>query len=197
MFMLMINKPHVRKAEIADIEIAGPGADESSSLRIIRCVLMHARPDQWWAISIDFRRFHRRQVCWIGVHHHLPRLDDDRIGFHAGARIDQAAAGGDFELPHMPGTTNDLALSHEIEIGVRDSRRATCNDERPDPSGAERSGLVRAEIAQRVERAIHIEHADAGASSKWHDDFALAGGKLFDRSNDDAARVIDHANRRS
>ncbi len=58
----------------------------------------------------------RREVRGVGVDDDSARLNDDRIRLDAGAGIDEAAAGGDLELPEMPRAADDFALADEIEV---------------------------------------------------------------------------------
>ena len=55
-----------------------------------------------------------REVRGVGVDDDLSVLDGDRVGLDAGAGIDEAAAGGDLELPEMPRAADDFALAREV-----------------------------------------------------------------------------------
>ena len=55
-----------------------------------------------------------------------------------------------------------------------------------DLAGAEGTAFMRADIAQGVEAALHIEDADAGAPAERHDDLAPARWYLRDFADDDA-----------
>src|SRR5205814_1172637 len=102
----------------------------------------------------------------------LAVLDRDRVGLDAHLRVDQALPGRDLELPEVPGAADDLAVA--LDRVVVDDQRATRgrrvgDDPAEDVAGAERAGLVRAEVAQGVELAVDVEDADAGPAAERDD----------------------------
>src|SRR5207302_9648221 len=108
----------------------------------------------------------------------LGGLDRDFVGADAGAvGLAEGAAGGEVELPAMPGAAKDLAVARpEVFTGSGGKGHAF------DAAEAERAALVRAAIAQGVEGAVDVEDADGAALDI--DDLPAAGGHIGNQADD-------------
>ncbi len=84
-------------------------------------------------------------------------LDGDGVGADADFRAGEGTARGDVELPAMPRAGEDFAVAHPLMLPARFGVAAHRAIHR---ALAERPERVRANIRQRVERAIDIEDAD-------------------------------------
>src|SRR5258708_32104666 len=90
----------------------------------------------------------------------------------------EAAPGRDVELELVPWASDDLSLHHPLEIPcstIVGSRLEGSGH----PSPAKRSGLVRAKIGERVQRAADVEDPDL-AKPPDLDHLVGAGGERAD-----------------
>jgi len=90
----------------------------------------------------------------------------------------------------VPGAAEDLPVGHDLRLALVARRRGLGDGATADAPDAERAELVRAEVAQRVVLAIHVEDADPRPPAKGHDDPALAGLDLRDGPRDDPADIV-------
>jgi hypothetical protein len=92
-------------------------------------------------------------------------LNRDRIDADAHLRAGERATRGDVELPTMPWAGEDFAVPRPGVLPARLRVAGHCPVHRP---LAQRPERVRADVRQRVERAVDIEDADLDVANLHH-----------------------------
>ena len=118
-------------------------------------------------------------------------VDSYRVGLDPHLRVYQAASGFDLEGPLMPGAAQDLAAAVDRDHAIVGRGRRFGSNTNADLARAQWTGLMRTEVAQRVESAGHIEHANTSLSGERRHNFALAWWDIRNLTDYDARHAYN------